>query len=55
MPLRPAARVRILFREGWLKAMRLYIGFIHEVDAVLVAKLIPALPQRAHMVRLLLV
>lgn len=50
MPFWPAGRVRVLFCEGWLKAMRLHIGFIHEVDAVLVAQLIPALPQHAHMV-----
>ncbi len=42
MPLGPAGRVGILLGEGGLKAMRLHIGLVHQVDAVLVAQLIPA-------------
>ena len=41
MPLRPAGRVGVLLGEGGLKAMRLHVGLIHQVDAVLVAQLIP--------------
>ena len=41
MPLRPAGGVSILLGEGRLKAMSLHIGLIHQVDAVLVAQLIP--------------
>ena len=44
MPLTPAGRVCILLCEGGLKAMRLHIGLIHEVDTILVAQLIPARP-----------
>ncbi len=41
MPFRPAGRVGILLGEGGLKAMRLHIGLVHQVNAILVAQLIP--------------
>ena len=43
MPLGPAGRVGVLLCEGGFKAMRLHVGLVHEVDAVLIAQLIPAL------------
>lgn len=43
MPLRPAGRVGVLLREGGLKAMCLHVGLIHEVDAILIAQLVPVL------------
>lgn len=44
MPFRPASRVCIPLGERGLKAVCLYIGLIHQVDAILIAQLIPAGP-----------
>ena len=44
MPFRPASRVCIPLGERGLKAMCLYVGLVHQVDAILIAQLIPAAP-----------